>query len=284
MICGQEGTVVSLEMGEAHDPEDRYFVVLLRQPLTRVGLIDGGLGKMNPEAIQSENKNRHSASSVKSSAAMEGGIGITLGKFKSGMNNADRIYVLRVNPSGPAGRSERINANDLVHKIDGQTVDGLDLENVSSLLEGKPGSKVTLDMYKGGSKKDSDVSSGRTYTINLIREVPIGVPRSSTLDAGIGMTIGKFEKGMPNADKIYVIHVYPGGPAGQSGKIRAGDLLYQIDGKNVEGWDLTEVFGLIGGEVGTKVSLWMGAPTYMGQESGYQTFTVDLVRALPPYE
>ena len=68
--------------------------------------------------------------------------------------------------------------------------------------------------------------------------------------SGIGATMSK----NINSGEITVVNVYEDSPADKAG-LKAGDILYQVDGKDAEGQELDTVVSWIKGEKGTDVAI-----------------------------
>lgn len=75
---------------------------------------------------------------------------------------------------------------------------------------------------------------------------------------GIGMLLGKFEGPSFQDNYIYVLKLVPGGPAQLCGNIMVDDVLYKVDGTNVSGMELDQVFVLIRGQEDTPITLEFG--------------------------
>jgi carboxyl-terminal processing protease len=68
--------------------------------------------------------------------------------------------------------------------------------------------------------------------------------------SGIGASMSKLQ----GTDEITIINVYKDSPAEKAG-LKAGDILYKVDGKETAGYDLDTVVSWIKGEKGTSVVL-----------------------------
>ena len=88
--------------------------------------------------------------------------------------------------------------------------------------------------------------------------------------SGIGATMTLEE----STGLVEVVNVYPDSPA-EKGGLKDGDKIYQVDGEDIAGQDLSEVVAKIKGEKGTDVSL----SVYRGDdmEEKELTFTRDTI-------
>jgi C-terminal processing protease CtpA/Prc len=99
---------------------------------------------------------------------------------------------------------------------------------------------------------------------------------------GVGLLLGK-RTGEPASPSpfhsdVFVMHLIPGSPAELSGRIQLEDMLCKIDNKSVLDNSLQDVFRLISGVEGSKITLEF-ARALKGGTSGYGThfrFTVTL--------
>jgi len=75
---------------------------------------------------------------------------------------------------------------------------------------------------------------------------------------GIGMLLGKYDGANWQDSYIYVLKLVPGGPAALCGNIQVDDVLYKVDGTNVSGMELDQVFMLVRGMEDTPITLEFG--------------------------
>ncbi len=73
------------------------------------------------------------------------GIGVNI------MNDAGKIIVFSVLDNTPA-KEAGIKANDIIIKVDGKNVSGMNIADVASLVRGKEGSTVTLEIQRKNKK------------------------------------------------------------------------------------------------------------------------------------
>ena len=73
------------------------------------------------------------------------GIGVNI------MNNAGKIIVFSVIDNTPA-KDAGIKANDIINKVDGKNVSGMNISEVAILVRGKEGSIVTLELQRNNKK------------------------------------------------------------------------------------------------------------------------------------
>src|SRR5438552_1274985 len=91
----------------------------------------------------------------KQSKGKFGGIGIRLGR-----DRADQLLVETPMVGTPAYEAG-VLAGDLILKIDGKTTETMPLKKVIDMIQGEPGTKVTLTVLHEGSKKPVDLEIPR---------------------------------------------------------------------------------------------------------------------------
>lgn len=107
------------------------------------------------------------------------GVGITI----SGQDTAQGILVLEVVAGGPA-ETAGMQVNDLIVKVDGQSVVGMTTAEIKPLIQGKAGTVVKIGLLRENEEITLDV------TRQEIRQV---VVKSQMLEDGIGLiTIANF--------------------------------------------------------------------------------------------
>lgn len=67
---------------------------------------------------------------------------------------------------------------------------------------------------------------------------------------GIGATVGQTKDGL----RVLIVAPIPGSPAEEAG-IKAGDIIYEVDGDDTEGWTVLDAVNRIRGKLGTTVNL-----------------------------
>lgn len=88
---------------------------------------------------------RGAASSGAPGGEVKGSIGMTCGRT----NNLDlqsAVFILAVHPTGPAGRSGKLEPMQELISVDGWSVYGQDLPTITSHVVGEPGSVVVLEV------------------------------------------------------------------------------------------------------------------------------------------
>ena len=92
---------------------------------------------------------------------------------------------------------------------------------------------------------------GDPYTVYYDKEETKALLETTSGEfSGIGATMSK----NINSGEITVVNVYEDSPADKAG-LKAGDILYQVDGKDAEGQELDTVVSWIKGEKGTDVAI-----------------------------
>ncbi len=108
-------------------------------------------------------------------------------------------------------------------------------------------SKTMADsVYKGIVNGLGDTYAAY-YTADEYKDI---TEKSSGTYCGIGAYVSTD----PDTGNILVVRPMEGGPAEMAG-IKAGDIIYYVNGENVSGQDLTTVLSKVKGEEGTKVDL-----------------------------
>lgn len=112
-------------------------------------------------------------------------------------------------------------------------------------LDDIDGSKMADSIYKGIFNGLGD-DYAAYYTAEEYKDI---TEKSSGTYCGIGAYVSQTETG-----DISIIKPVEGSPAERAG-IKAGDIIYAVDGENTAGKDLTTVLSKVKGEAGTKVVL-----------------------------
>ena len=107
------------------------------------------------------------------------------------------------------------------------------------------GQKMADSIYKGIFNGLGDDYAGY-YTADEYKDI---TEKSSGTYCGIGAVVERKKTG-----DISIVRPFDGSPAQKAG-IKAGDIIYAVDGENIVGQDLTTVLSKIKGEDGTKVVL-----------------------------
>lgn len=136
--------------------------------------------------------------------------------------------------------------------VDVQT-NSLDLASVQETyrtLVDKYDGKLDADKMAAFASKGLAESTGDPYTKYFTAEEAADYANdlSGKIGGGIGAEMGK------RNDKITVLKVLKGTPAEQNG-VKAGDIIFAINGETVDKQTLDDVVGKIRGEVGTTVKL-----------------------------
>ena len=104
-----------------------------------------------------------------------------LGKYGEHTDRAGKIYILKLTPQSPAmdlhlasiaetGQPE-IDENDVLLKVDGKSVDGLELDTVFDAMRGPEGTEVVLDL----SRKNKEGAMVASH-VTLVRRRVGGKP------------------------------------------------------------------------------------------------------------
>jgi len=151
---------------------------------------------------------------------------------------------------GPVGMNGSIKAGDYIVNVDNKAIEALAPEQVSNLIKGAPGSRVTLTLLTP--------PPGTRY-------ISFSIKRTDT--GKIGLSFGTRD----NTDVFHVMGFVEGLPAAASG-LQLGDLIHEIDGQLVYGISVGGVTALIKGETGLTSPVPMGVfrrhPVYAGETNG----------------
>jgi len=170
-----------------------------------------------------------------------------------------RIFVAQTAPGGPADRTGRVRQGDLLVTIDGKDMFGQDLEYVSKYILGPEGSAVRLGFYNSNGssevvcQRESGASSQTALRGAPDQESATRADPKNPRTCGIGVLFHQDEA--TGVKRIFVAQIVAGGPADRTGRVRQGDLLVTIDGKNMFGQDLEYVSKYILGPEGSAVRL-----------------------------
>lgn len=128
---------------EYSDKEEAYEAVKemlkkLNDPYTRF---------MNPEEFKSMQ--------IDTSGELTG-VGIQITKEEE-TNNIVVISPIEDTPAAEAG----IISKDIIRKVDGKSTEGMDLNDVVSLIRGKPGTQVTLTIEREGNTRDYNLTRAK---------------------------------------------------------------------------------------------------------------------------
>lgn len=89
------------------------------------------------------------------------GIGVNI------MNDAGKILVYSVLDGTPA-QTEGIKANDIINKVDGKNVSGMNIADVAALVRGKENTRVTLELIRN-KKKLTKVVTRKSIKIESVK-------------------------------------------------------------------------------------------------------------------
>ena len=156
------------------------------------------------------------------------------------------VYVIQVEPASPAAKAG-IQAHDIIVGYYGRTVIGV-LQFRRLVRETPPGRSVQIEVYRDGSERTltAQITSPPRFLENhmpnlpnMMRHMP-SMPMSrifrhpllgvSAMDIQ-GQLAQYFQ--VPGGSGVLVISVEPGSPAQKAG-VKAGDVIYQVEGKNVQ--------------------------------------------------
>lgn len=151
------------------------------------------------------------------------------------------VFTGKIEPSFLTGDSGRSAVEKKISKkaeLIGTYIDKYYLDEVD-------GNKMADSIYKGIFNGLGD-DYAAYYTAEEYKDI---TEKSSGTYCGIGAYVEKTADG-----DISIVKPVEGGPAEKAG-LKAGDIIYAVDGENTAGKDLTTVLSKVKGEAGTKVVL-----------------------------
>ncbi|MGL4554265.1 MAG: S41 family peptidase, partial [Gemmataceae bacterium] len=144
--------LVRLVVDVLHEVRQKYVVDVDPERERRLveDMINGGLERLDPHS-QYINPKEYKAFD-KQSEGKFGGIGIHVGYDR---NNAGRLTVISPMVGTPAYEAG-VLAGDTVVKIDGKPTDAMRMNEAVDLIQGRPGTTVTLTILRDGVKEAKD--------------------------------------------------------------------------------------------------------------------------------
>jgi carboxyl-terminal processing protease len=118
-------------------------------------MINGGLERLDPHSQYINPKDYKQFDKV--SEGRFGGVGIQVGFDRQ---NRGQLTVISPMPGTPAYEAG-VLAGDLILKIDGKATDSMRMSEAVDLIQGEPGSKVTLTVAREGLKEPADIAITR---------------------------------------------------------------------------------------------------------------------------
>lgn len=100
------------------------------------------------------------------------GIGVTISQREDGKG----LDVQNVTVGGPAEEAGLL-AGDVIHAVDGRSIEGMELTDIKALIQGESGTSVKLTILRSGSSREIEVER---------REIKTPVVTSQLLDGNIG--------------------------------------------------------------------------------------------------
>jgi hypothetical protein len=153
-------------------------------------------------------------------------------------NPAVRITMLV--PEGQADLTRKLFVTDTIKKVNGDSTDGMDEQEVTQLIQASQGvvelevqSSVLLGTGRMRPLVPNSAGVGTTGGAGLSPgAITVTVDRSG--GKALGIEIGN----APNASSgVKILAVSPGGQVGLTGKVAAGDEILSINGTSVLGFD-----------------------------------------------
>jgi carboxyl-terminal processing protease len=150
--------LVRLLVDVLHEVRQNYVVEVSpeRERQLVEDMINGGLERLDPHSmyinpLEYKNFSRQSEGKF-------GGIGVQVGYDRANPTRLGVISPMVGTPAYEAG----VQAGDLILKIDGKETESMRMNEAIDLIQGKPGTKVTLTLQREGQKETRDVEIERT--------------------------------------------------------------------------------------------------------------------------
>lgn len=167
------------------------------------------------------------------------GIGITITVDKSG-----DFSILDVADDSPAEKA-KIKKGDVIIDIDGKELDGVSLDEVTTMVKGKEGSKLSLTILRDGKKIKKTVSRGSIDLVSVNSQVYAlnnGNAGYISISSFAANTYKQFKKELKKVEDknimslIIDVRSNPGGHLSQTKKIlelfmKKNKVLYQVEFK-----------------------------------------------------
>ena len=168
-----------------------------------------------------------------------GGIGITITVDKNG-----DFSILDVADDSPAEKA-KIKKGDVIIDIDGKELDGVSLDEVTTMVKGKEGSKLSLTILRDGKKIKKTVSRGSIDLVSVNSQVYAlnnGNAGYISISSFAANTYKQFKKELKKVEDknimslIIDVRSNPGGHLSQTKKIlelfiKKNKVLYQVEFK-----------------------------------------------------
>ena len=152
------------------------------------------------------------------------GIGCTIN-----VNERGELVIKKVIPGGPAALSCEIGLDDVLVRVDGVSVEGDTTDDVARRIVGPSGFPISITVRHrnrlGGMPETVE------STVVLLRQQTVTIPErlaEGLFGLGVEMQL------QPNGERR-IVNVKQGGTAQLSGKVKVGDHVIQIDGRDVRG-------------------------------------------------
>ncbi|HET7753972.1 MAG TPA: trypsin-like peptidase domain-containing protein [Anaeromyxobacteraceae bacterium] len=176
-----------------------------------------------------------------------GYLGVTVGDLSADLAQAFKVpestkgaVVQNVVPNAPAAKAG-VQAGDIVVGVNGKQI-GTSGELTRTVAANSPGAKVTLNLLRGGQKKDVQVTVGKRPDEEALARGEFGSPQEEQegpaakqgANEKLGMRVLPLtpelakEIGAEGDSGVVVAAVTPNGPAEKAG-IRRGDLVIELN-------------------------------------------------------
>jgi carboxyl-terminal processing protease len=172
-----------------------------------------------------------------------------LQNLMAGLNNADFRQFNRLSASTPGVDTFRRNAETLLQQTSIRTRTDAEqfmqrIMNDARTQLGVPSQVVVMEFVFGTTKTLDK------YSAFVPNDVRTGPSASAVEDSvvGIGVEVKTNDRG------LLVERVLNGGPADEAG-LQAGDVIVNVDGRNIVGMPLGQAVDLIGGPSGSRITL-----------------------------
>lgn len=155
-----------------------------------------------------------------------------------------KIYITKIFENSPAA-SAGLKVKDIITKIDGKSVEGMNLNEVSDLIKGKSGTKVELTILREGKEETIEVTRGKVDIESVTSKIiskgdkKIGVINISVFANNTYDQFVKVEKELEESGIDSLILDLRGNSGGYLTTVKSiaelflnkNDIIYQLDTK-----------------------------------------------------
>jgi len=196
------------------------------------------------------------------------GVGMILQRLLS----SGQMLVVGMPESGVSAESGQVFIGDVLHQIDNVPTSGKSLEDVDKMIQGLPGTAVVLMLQSTTRQKEAMEAASHTNlysfrhsdtnkSTNYVQQVALRRKRPSPAETAPfrtmsdGTPAGALGIALEHAPDqgIFISHLVENGSAALSGQLESGSRLMAVDGVDVTGRGLPEIYQMLSGRINTEV-------------------------------